>query len=152
MALIKCVECGKEISDTLKTCPNCGIEIKKKNVSIKEKKKFNGIDIGLIILLSIYSLCSLPNILPLSIQTFYNITYISILWLLFFAFKTKRSILKIVISVVLVLNVVLYLLLDVRFNLRFFGLIGFIRLFLNNYIPYIFLYVILLKGESNGNN
>ncbi len=24
MALIKCKECGKEISDQAKTCPNCG--------------------------------------------------------------------------------------------------------------------------------
>lgn len=34
MALIKCPECNKEISDTAKRCPNCGynfsIEIKKK--------------------------------------------------------------------------------------------------------------------------
>ena len=26
MALIKCPECGKEISDTAKSCPNCGYE------------------------------------------------------------------------------------------------------------------------------
>ena len=29
MALIKCPECGKEISDKAKTCPNCGCPIKK---------------------------------------------------------------------------------------------------------------------------
>ena len=29
MALIKCPECGKEISDKAKTCPNCGYPIKK---------------------------------------------------------------------------------------------------------------------------
>ena len=27
MALIKCPECGKEISDTAKSCPNCGYMI-----------------------------------------------------------------------------------------------------------------------------
>ena len=27
MALIKCNECGKEISDKAKTCPNCGAQI-----------------------------------------------------------------------------------------------------------------------------
>lgn len=30
MALIKCPECGKEISDTTKKCPNCGFAMKKK--------------------------------------------------------------------------------------------------------------------------
>ena len=28
MALIKCPECGKEISDTAHTCPNCGFEVR----------------------------------------------------------------------------------------------------------------------------
>jgi len=31
MALIKCPECGKEISDTAKQCPNCGYSFKKQN-------------------------------------------------------------------------------------------------------------------------
>jgi len=31
MALIKCPECGNEISDMAKTCPNCGIKIRKVN-------------------------------------------------------------------------------------------------------------------------
>ena len=39
MALIKCEECGKEISDKAKTCPNCGFplneESKKENKSIE---------------------------------------------------------------------------------------------------------------------
>lgn len=34
MALIKCAECGKEISDSAKTCIHCGYKLKKK----KEKK------------------------------------------------------------------------------------------------------------------
>lgn len=29
MALIKCVECGKDISDTVKSCPHCGMKVKK---------------------------------------------------------------------------------------------------------------------------
>ena len=33
MALIKCHECGKEISDTAKNCPHCGA--KKKNKTLK---------------------------------------------------------------------------------------------------------------------
>ena len=27
MAIIKCLECGHQVSDHAKTCPNCGIEI-----------------------------------------------------------------------------------------------------------------------------
>ncbi len=35
MALIKCPECGKEISDSISTCPNCGYVIKtKKNIAV----------------------------------------------------------------------------------------------------------------------
>ena len=40
MALIKCQECGKEISDTSKKCIHCGAKIKKeKNEEIKKNKK-----------------------------------------------------------------------------------------------------------------
>ena len=31
MALMNCPECNKEISDTVKTCPNCGYKIKRQN-------------------------------------------------------------------------------------------------------------------------
>ncbi len=30
MALINCIECGKEISDQAKACPHCGMPLKKK--------------------------------------------------------------------------------------------------------------------------
>lgn len=33
MAQIKCKECGKEISDTLKRCPNCGIKLKQNYIN-----------------------------------------------------------------------------------------------------------------------
>lgn len=36
MSLIKCKECGKEISDTAKKCPNCGFEIKRENMQLKK--------------------------------------------------------------------------------------------------------------------
>lgn len=40
MSLIKCVECGKEISDKAKQCPNCGIDfVKEKNKKTNEKIK-----------------------------------------------------------------------------------------------------------------
>lgn len=28
MALVKCKECGKDVSDKAKTCPNCGTDIR----------------------------------------------------------------------------------------------------------------------------
>ncbi|MCR5787935.1 MAG: zinc ribbon domain-containing protein [Bacilli bacterium] len=37
MSLIKCEECGKEISETAKTCPKCGFKVKKE-ISKNEKK------------------------------------------------------------------------------------------------------------------
>ena len=30
MALIKCPECGHDVSDTAETCPNCGYRLKEK--------------------------------------------------------------------------------------------------------------------------
>ena len=40
MALIKCKECGKEVSDKAKTCPNCGCPIFKEVVKKIKKKKW----------------------------------------------------------------------------------------------------------------
>lgn len=37
MALIKCPECGKEISDKASVCPNCGCPLKEKEVDSKFK-------------------------------------------------------------------------------------------------------------------
>lgn len=37
MALFKCVECGKEVSDKVKTCLNCGDDIQKQIRKSKEK-------------------------------------------------------------------------------------------------------------------
>ena len=39
MALIKCSECGKEISDTTKKCIHCGAKIKKERKKLSKKKK-----------------------------------------------------------------------------------------------------------------
>ncbi|MEB0092880.1 FxLYD domain-containing protein [Pseudomonas sp. CCI1.2] len=35
MAMTKCAECGKEVSNQAKLCPNCGVEIKKKASPLK---------------------------------------------------------------------------------------------------------------------
>lgn len=54
MAIIKCKECGKEISDKAKKCPNCGYDFEKiKNAKDSKKKK---IIIALCILLVVFSI------------------------------------------------------------------------------------------------
>lgn len=56
MALIKCPECKKEISDTIKKCPQCGYQIKPGFDSkkfIKEKKVFIAIASFLIVVIII---------------------------------------------------------------------------------------------------
>lgn len=50
MALIKCPECGKEVSDTANTCVNCGFNL---NNKITKKKKGKGCLITLLSLISI---------------------------------------------------------------------------------------------------
>lgn len=44
MSLIKCPECGKEISDKAKLCPSCGFPI---NIEENYICKINGVDINL---------------------------------------------------------------------------------------------------------
>ncbi len=39
MALIRCPECGKEISNTVKRCPHCGFKLSKKNLATYETLK-----------------------------------------------------------------------------------------------------------------
>jgi hypothetical protein len=39
MALIKCPECGKEVSDEAGLCPHCGYEITEQNENLKEDKQ-----------------------------------------------------------------------------------------------------------------
>lgn len=37
MALVKCKECGKDVSDKAKTCPNCGADIRMQQLSTIQK-------------------------------------------------------------------------------------------------------------------
>jgi DNA-directed RNA polymerase subunit RPC12/RpoP len=52
MALIKCTECGKEISDKAGACPQCGSPVKTGIVSEKPKKKKMGIGKWVLIFLA----------------------------------------------------------------------------------------------------
>lgn len=48
MALIKCPECGKEVSDNATNCPNCGYPLKQPTQSQKSNAtRINGIDVDL---------------------------------------------------------------------------------------------------------
>lgn len=60
MALIKCPECGKEISDKTKKCPECGYPIKKLNKKFGTKRK---IIISLIIVIGIIFIISITVII-----------------------------------------------------------------------------------------
>ncbi len=55
MALIKCKECGKDISDTVKKCPNCGFKNKTedRNKILKHKKLLILISIIIIMIIGI---------------------------------------------------------------------------------------------------
>lgn len=59
--LIKCNECGKEVSDKANTCPNCGAPIKEDEIKKEIKAGINvtkKIAIVLIVILSIIIVCA----------------------------------------------------------------------------------------------
>lgn len=56
MALIKCPECGKEVSDTAKNCPSCGYLLKKLDIVKHKRISTNIMLMGiLLIIISIIS-------------------------------------------------------------------------------------------------
>lgn len=58
MALIKCLECGKEISENAEKCPNCGapvIKIEEQPVTIPHKTPYGALRMIVNILCMIYS-------------------------------------------------------------------------------------------------
>lgn len=73
MALIKCKECGKEISDSAVSCPNCGFKIIQENnivkeIEVKSKQIRTGSIISLIsssiILLFLIMICTYNFLMP----------------------------------------------------------------------------------------
>ncbi len=49
MALVKCPECGHDVSNTAKRCPNCGFKLPKPQKSLEEKKKARLLTVILVI-------------------------------------------------------------------------------------------------------
>ena len=148
MALIKCNECGKEISDTLNTCPNCGIEIKTKKNVVKDNnnKRFDILEIGIIIALSLFTL-SMLIINRISIEVIINIV---MLWLMFCLFKTRLSILKIITGIVLVIHLIMYFFVSgFSFNLEYFGIFRMLLYFFIKNSIYVVLYLVILKYVKN---
>lgn len=68
MALIKCPECGKEVSDTVDVCPNCGFFLKKKK---HNKKIITGV---VIVIVGIGGFLFINRVTPIE-QTQINNTY-----------------------------------------------------------------------------
>ena len=50
MALIKCPECGKEISDKAKACPECGYELKQNVEATKQESFFKKNKIAVLVI------------------------------------------------------------------------------------------------------
>ncbi len=156
MALIKCKECNKEISDTSKTCPHCGIEIKSNKI---KRKKINTIDILIIIALVIFSIAMLIynnyGILPF----IYLFTYISCYWLIFLYYKNSKPLFKILSGVFLLVSIIMYLIKCTFVYNEYFGKFLILKPSLTIifeviylFIPLIVLYLIVLGGKNNGTN
>ena len=68
MALVKCPECKKKISETVKNCPNCGYELKMESETKDEKNKISFIGkykkiiiIGIILIILVVVACVVFN-------------------------------------------------------------------------------------------
>lgn len=108
MALIKCKECGKSISDTATICPHCGIELQTTNESTINLGIIDYILIGLIILVCVATLLSSLSILMKIITC---VTAI----LLYLQLKLKREY-SFFIFLILVIGIALYGVYDILFG------------------------------------
>lgn len=129
MALIKCFECGNEISDTAAICPKCGISLEKENnivfENVEKKDSSNKVlKVLSIIFISIYSVFSLYSVFT-NIQSFfeyidiaepvdfcyylsdsiYCIGTTALLWMLFIYGNTKNKIFNILSGGILIIMV-----------------------------------------------
>lgn len=82
MALIKCKECGKDISDTASMCPHCGIKIKEN----KKENKWN-LNTYDYILFGVIILIAITGIMSEDIR--YNLMFILLSASWYFGFKME---------------------------------------------------------------
>lgn len=109
MALIKCSECGKKVSDTATECPHCGIELQTTNesTSFKEIKQkynigiFDYILIGLFILLLLLLVMEGVGLIPLCL--------IYVFWYLAIKLKEEYKIIPIFAAILTILLLVVLL-------------------------------------------
>lgn len=170
MALIKCPECGKEISDTAKNCIHCGYVLKEDNNIVqpqtvviapeKGKSAKNSLNIGVIIFLIISSAFILLNsILRFTINDItsdFNEVMIRIYDISFF-FTIVSAIQSVVIFIVPKIRkkwfLVLYLIINlfVLFEFLVFAVmfLNISMLFLCSIIAYILGYVFVIKSIKN---
>ena len=84
MALIKCPECGKEISDRASTCPNCGCPVKADVSNVDNSaKNTNNTDANQI------SETNKKNKIPMIIGAFIAVVVLVILAIILFPKKDK---------------------------------------------------------------
>ncbi len=170
MALIKCPECDKEISDTAKNCIHCGYVLKEDNnvtqpqtvviAPVKGELAKKSLNIGVIIFLIISSAFILLNlILKFTINDFtsdFNEVMIRIYDISFF-FSIVSAIQSVVIFIVPKIRkkwfLVLYLIINL-FVLSEFLVFAVIflnisMLFLCSIIAYVLGYVFVIKSIKN---
>lgn len=158
MALIKCSECGQEISDSAQMCPHCGIERRKTKV---EKKNINVIDILLIIVISLFSLVQLRNCyycfqnltLSNTLAFLYYIVCIAFLWLTFISLKKDNTVFKILsgiclglLSILYIAEYIAYYVIDFEFELSILKYA--IYSFVTSVIPLALFFLMSLKRKK----
>jgi len=86
MALIACPECGKEISDTASSCPNCGAPIAQKNETkstiTTRKLNLQKLFAVLVIIISLIALIALKGSVFWSLLFFAGIVWFVVLRIL----------------------------------------------------------------------
>ena len=156
MALIKCNNCGKEISDKSKKCIHCGTPIISnitENKTNKTKIKFNTKDILIIITLSIFSIINFMYNHYNFIVFGYFIVYVGCYWLIFLYFKNRKLIFKRLSGIALLLSIVMHfvtctIIYDVDRILIISPTIYVFYEFILTFTPLFILYLITLQGEK----
>lgn len=144
MALIKCDECQKEISDTAKTCPHCGYNFKKEQKKLNSKNiiyNFRTMSCFLLILSFITSFfaVSFSRDNYSSSRQMQNRSFNDMMYYLLDNF----DIVFIIIGIVSILALIYYIL---GRKVKFKKIIYYIPTFIYNFLATILIFVVLLGG------